>query len=355
MITDSQQEKVSLLRKFKRAYQRLLLVIIGRLFPIKVKQNPNTLPKNILIFLQEKLGDAILTTPLIKNLKKHFPEIQLHLVIFNNASNIFSEDPNIYEVHNFKNDKLGTARRLKKYDFDILFNTKDHPSFTYIALSRYLSATYKVGIDHRFHRNHYHCLISLDFMTHTIDKNCSLLTILNIQSTADDLKPYIPPKKLSSKIDEFAGKMPVKKFIGINLSAGSKEKEWKIDEWKLLINKIDEKFIVFAVDNQLENKKILETECSRVISSPDTTSINDAAAITKNLKLLITPSTGLLHVASCFDIGVVGLYRKDPSDHKRFAPFGIPFKKVIAENHIVSNVPVSQVVSATKELLMEMK
>lgn len=355
MITDSKQEKVSFQRKFKRAYQRLLLLIVGKISPIKVKQNPITTPKNILILVQEKLGDAILTTPLIKNLKKHFPEIQIHLVIFNNASNIFNEDPNIYKVHNFKKEKLATARKLKKYDFDILFNTKDHPSFTFIALIRYLNAAYKVGIDHRFHRNHYHHLISLDFMEHTINKNCSLLTLLNIQPTAADLKPYIPPKKLSPTIDEFAGKMPVKKFIGLNLSAGSKEKEWKIDEWKQLINDIDEKFIIFAVGDQLGNKKILEAGCSRVISSPDTKSINDAAAITKNLKLLITPSTGLLHVASCFDIGVVGLYRKYPSDHERFAPFGIPFKKVIAENHIVANAPVYQVVSATKELLMEMK
>lgn len=355
MITDSKLEKVSFSRKFKRAYQRTLLLIIGFFSPVRIKVNPWSSPKSILIFMQEKLGDAILTTPLLSILKKNFPEIEIHLVIFHKASNIFNDDPNVYQVHNFKKDKIGTARKLKKMKFDILFNTKDHPSFTFIALGRYLNARYKVGIDHYFHKNHYHHLASVDFLAHTIKKNCSILPIFNINPSEIELKPYVPPKKISQQAMQYAEQMPERKLIGINLSAGSKEKEWEVDEWRKFIEEVNEDFVVFAVGDQLGNKKILESEYECVIDSPDTQSINEAAAFVKKLKLLVTPSTGLLHVASCYDIGVVGLYRKDPSDHMRFAPFGVPFKKIIAKDHIVAKVTVSVVVEATQELLSELK
>lgn len=353
MIADSQQEKVSFQRKFKRAYQRIILWVIGKLAPVRHKDNPVVSPKNILVFVQEKLGDAILTTPLFKNLKFQFPEVQIHIVIFHKQSNIFDDDPNISKVHFYKNDKLGTIKRLKKIKFDILFNTKDHPSFTFIILGRYLNANYKVGINHQFHRNHYNHLVQVDFMAHTIEKNCSLLSSWDSPHTKLNLKPYMPPRPITNEVANFAEKMAKGKLVGLNLSAGSSEKEWTTDKWKDFIRNFDEKFVVFAIGDRLADKKLLESECDNIVISPVTKSINDAAALVQKLKLLITPSTGLLHVASCYDIKVVGLYRHDPSDHLRFAPYGLIYKKVIAVDHMVSKIPVKEVVNASRDLLNE--
>lgn len=351
MITDSPKENVSFQRKFKRFYQRSLLWLIGQIAPLKIKENHVTSPKNILVFIQEKLGDAILITPLFKNLKSHFHDIQIHVVIFHKQSNIFENDPNIYKVHNFKKDKIGTTRSLKKLKFDIIFNTKDHPSFTFIILSRYLNARYKVSIDHRFHKNYYNNLLQVDSVAHTIEKNCSILSIWNIPITKLNLKPYMPPQPITNEVGDFAGKMPKQTLIGINLSAGNSEKEWTTNSWKDFIRYFDEKIIVFAIGDRLADKKLLESECNKIIISPNTKSINDAAALVQKLKLLITPSTGLLHVASCYDIKVVGLYRHDPSDHLRFAPYGLNYKKVIAEDHMVSKISVEEVVNACRDLL----
>jgi ADP-heptose:LPS heptosyltransferase len=353
MIIDSLNEKVSLQRKFKRTYQRSLIWIIGRLMPLRYKDRPDATPKNILILVQEKLGDAILTTPLFKNLKILFPDIQIHLVIFHKASSIFDEDPNIFKVHNYKKDKVGVIRHLKKMNFDVLFNTKDHPSMTFILLCRYLNATYKVGIDHVFHRNHFHHLLHVDFMAHIVEKNCSLLFNLSSSAVNFNLKPYIPPKKISSDVATFVEKMPAHTITGINLSAGSREKEWPIEKWKRLIDSLHEVFILFAVGDRIEDKKQLESEYQKVLKSPDTQSINDAAAMVKKLKMLITPSTGLLHVASCFEVKVVGLYRHDPSDHLRFSPYMVRYRKVIADDHRVSHIPVADVLTSARELLNE--
>lgn len=351
MITDSPEEKVTFQKKIKRFYQRSLLWVIGQIAPVKIKRNPVSSPKNILVFVQEKLGDAILITPLFNNLKSQFHNIQIHVVIFHKQSNIFNNDPNIYKVHNFKNDKIGTTRSLKKLKFDIIFNTKDHPSFTFIILGRFLNARYKVSLDHQFHRNHYNHLLQVDSMAHIIEKNCSLFSIWNIPFPKLKFKPYMPPRPITNEVAYFVEKMPKQTLIGINLSAGSTEREWQLDKWKALIRQLDEKFIVFAIGNRLMDKELLESEFRQIEKSPETKTINDAAALVQRLKLLITPNTGLLHVASCCNINVVGLYHNDPLDHMRFAPFSVHHKKLIAGDHILDKIPVAQVVGATQDLL----
>ncbi|NJN27924.1 MAG: glycosyltransferase family 9 protein [Cyclobacteriaceae bacterium] len=350
MITDSKTEKVTFQRKFKRFYQRSLLWLIAKFAPIKAIENPVDTPKNILIFVQEKMGDAILMTPLIKNLKSVFPDILIHLVIFHKQSNIFNDDPNISQVHNFKKDKLSVARTLKKLEFDVLYNTKDHPSFTFVILSRYLNAKYKVSIDHIFHRKHYHHLLSADSMDHTIEKICAVFSIWNISKDKLQLQPYMPPMPVSDEVLEFTENLADQTYIGINLSAGSPEKEWPVDKWNELVNQSNKQFIVFAVGENLPAKVALEADHENILKSPETKNINEAAAIVQKLKMLVTPSTGLMHVASCFDIPVVGLYRQDLADHLRFAPYCRYYEKVIADNHEVSNLSVIEVNTAIDSL-----
>lgn len=353
MITDSPEEKVTLSRKWKRTWQRSLLWAIGIAVPLREKDNPVPIPRNILVFIQEKLGDAILTTPLFRNLKYLYPDIQIHIVLFHKASDIFRNDPNIYRIHNYKADKAGTIRELRKIKFDILFNTKDHPSLTFILLSRYLNADYKVGIFHPFHRNHYDHLLRIDFMAHTIEKNCSLLHILRSPHTNLNDKPYVPPGEISAEVETYLKTMPKKKLLGINLSAGSCEKEWPVEKWQELIETLAKQCIVLAVGPRLSDKAFLESNSNFVVPSPATRNIFEAAALVEQLDMLITPSTGLLHIASCFNTSVVGLYRHDPSDHKRFAPYGVPYRKVIAQDHRVADIDVIKVVRAAQALTEE--
>lgn len=354
MLTDSPDEQVTFKRKFKRAYQRILLRIIGFFFPLRQKNKPPPVPNNILIFVQEKLGDAILTTPLIKKLKDRFPDIQIHLVIFNKASNIFESDANIHQVHNFKANKLATAKKLKKIKFDVLFNTKDHPSFTFIALSRYLNADWKVSLDNPHHRKHFHYLIDVPGNMHIADKNNALMSLWeDPKKSTEIVKPYTPKMSLSEDCMNFIGHMEANKYIGINLSAGSPEREWPLSKWEHVIHELDEQFIVFAVGPRLADKALLEEHNEKVIPSPTTKNIYEAAKIIEKLQLLITLNTGLLHVASCYPIKIVGLYHNDPADYKRFSPYQTTSEMVISDKYFTEKIHEDQVINATRSLLME--
>jgi ADP-heptose:LPS heptosyltransferase len=297
------------------------------------------------------LGDAILLTPLINNLKRAIPHAQIHIITNSPIVSFYKNDPNIDEVHKGKNHYISLFKLIKSHKFDILFCTKDHPSFTFLYQSRLIRARFRVGIEHPYHHGFFNYLIKLDFHKHVIEKNCALLDYMGITYTKENCRPYLPEGNPSAKIKQFADKILNKKYIGINLSAGDKQREWSLDKWIQLVSHIEQRIIVFAMPDRYEDKEEIENKFDHVLSSPPTESIDEVAALLKNLTLLISPDTSLIHLASCVNVNVVGLYNSDIIQAERFYPYLIEYKKCISPTRDIEDIPVDEVGTAVHDIL----
>lgn len=70
-----------------------------------------------------------------------------------------------------------------------------------------------------------------------------------------------------------------------------------------------------------EVKNIIEkNNLSNCILSYPTKTIFDAAELLRNCKILITPDTGILHIASALNIPTVGIYRQNESNFNFWYP-----------------------------------
>lgn len=338
-------------RKAKRLLTASILKLIGR---VPVKDRFDGSLKRICILAQEKLGDAILLTPLIGQLRYHFPELEIHVVAYSDVQSFFRYDPNIQAVYYGKADYIRYFQTLKKQQFDLLFNTKDHASFTFLYQSRLIPARFRVGIWHEQHSGFFHHLIDVDFNRHMIEKNCALLQFLNVVPGQGACRPYIPPGPVSSEIHECASAIPKKKCVGINLSAGEKSREWSFEKWQTLISQLPEPIIIFSMPDRLEEKEMLENEFGHVVKTPPTRSIYDVAELMRPLLLLVTPDTALVHAASSTGTPVVGLYRKDPVHLLRFGPYGIPNRQIVSVSSFVEDIGVDDVLANLASLSEEL-
>jgi ADP-heptose:LPS heptosyltransferase len=175
-------------------------------------------------------------------------------------------------------------------------------------------------------------------------KNCALLTLFGSHPPNDQCRPSLPPMPVSDAIVMFLQKIAVKTIIGINLSAGEMNRQWLEKSWEELLQLYsDETFIVLSGPEGREEKQRIETRFSNVLASPSTQNIYEAGLIIATVKLLITPDTSLIHVASCYDIPVIGLYREAPQDLSRFGPLFIPFELIISATGEVSDISVTAV------------
>lgn len=335
-------------RKAKYLLIRLMLIILR---PLKQIQDFDGELKSIIILAQEKIGDAILLTPLFRNLKRNFPNIEIHVVALSPVYFFFENDANVDVVHKVKQNYFSYFKSIRKRKFDLLFSTKDHPSFTFLYQSRIIPARFRVGIAHTYHEGFFNYLIPLNFHQHIVEKNCALLKFLEVDYTETDCRPYLPENDISENLKSFNKEISTLNCIGINLSAGERDREWQVQKWKNFLEKVNHPVIVFATGSKIADKQELERSFENVIKSPVTKDIFEAASVIRHLRLLISPDTALIHVASCFNVKVVGLYRSQVIHVSRFYPFLTPHELIISSTNQVADILVEEVIQAAEHML----
>ncbi len=304
----------------------------------------------IVILAQEKLGDAILLTPLFRELKKLHPAVEIHVVCLGLNAAFFEGDPHVDRVYSVKTDYPGYFRAIRPQKFDVLFNTKDHPSFNFLVHTRLIRARYRVGIRHPMHKGFFHVLLDWPFHTPIVEKNCAILSYLFPDSRVRDFRPYLPPSQSREIICAAGRELRQQEGVLVNLSAGQPEREWPLEKWHKLLEKTDRPVAVLAMPERLEDKRYLERHLPKAIKTEPTRDIYEAAELVRNARLIITPDTSLIHVASCHATPVVGLYRADVEHLRRFGPYAVEAEQVISPSARVADIDAAEVWKAWRRL-----
>lgn len=339
--------------KKKRRFRQKLAGILQRLLHKPLLLPPYGGPlRSVVILAQEKFGDAILLTPLLGQLKRYFPQCTLHVVTFSKATcDFFQDDRNIDHLHIVKGNAWRYYRKILGQRFDMLFNTKDHPSTNFLLQSLLIRAEKKAGIDSPYHRGIYDYLVDLDFHTPIALKNCGLVTLLGKKTELAECRPYIPEKTVTGNMRLFLDALPPGTCIGLNISAGGPTRYWTEENWISLADAFpEERFLVFSAPDDRHIKKRIEHSCPNIDTAPETANLYEAALLAAKLKLLVTPDTAMVHVASCVNIPVLGLYGKAGQDLSRFGPFLVEHRIIASLTALVRDIPAETVIATMKEM-----
>jgi len=335
-----------------KKYSKLFAITImqsrwGRLTSKNIQSKEIT---TIIILAQERFGDIIVMTPLLRVLRKSFPHLDITVLGVTNIIDILKPDANLNQVCNIKHADKQLKKQIFSRTYDLLYNTKDHPSFTFIKLSGKIKADHKVGILHERHQGFFHHLFPLDDALPTVEKNMALLDYLGVKITDEDMRPYLPEGPIASEIKEFIHGLEDKDIIGINLSASNRNKEWGIKRWREFLCEIKEEVVILSTQDHLANKQILEKEFPQVIPSPLTPSIFDVGYLVQNMRVLVTADTSLVHVASCYNTPIVALYRLE-RDLKKFKPLSQINRVHVTPTGIIDDIDPTDVVQSYKSVL----
>ena len=334
----------------KRALARMIIRLAGRR---KATGPPPRSPQSFVILAQEKLGDAILMTPLFANLKRLFPGAGITVVAFSRIGWFFEAHPHVDRVLYAKPDWLAFFRRARRETYDVLFNSKDHPSFTFLFVTLLLRTRHTVGFDHPYHQGYFHHLLTGPFHRHMVEKYCDFLRYLAGESARLQCRPSLPDGPVSAAVREFLSRKAGSYELVANLSAGEPDREWSLERWKEFFSGEKRPAVVVSMPGRYADKRMLEREFAQIQPSPGTQSIFDAAALIRHARCLVSPDTALVHVAACSDTPVVALYRADPDHVRRFGPLSSRHRSLVSPSYRVEDIPPSEAVEATEELLGE--
>ncbi len=331
----------------------LLLRLLLILTPGRAKVTPPEITEKskILIIRLNRIGDALVTTPFIKVLSEiYHPQITVLADTKNKF--VFEKCPGVTRVITFEKGIgyfLKLIKDLNKNEFDYVFDLHDDVSTTVSLILSRIKVNNIIGFEKNTKKIYSHVVIKPDStITHVIDRSMALLNFSIRKPGRLDINVHfeVSEKRNNNIVGMLQEMFPAKKFlIGINISSGSKARFWGVDRYQQLLSSIDyEKYEVILLSSP-NDSELLNLISVKKVDTFFTKDFEEFAAVIKNLDLLFTPDTSVVHLASAYRIPVFGLYVKYQTNDVIWYPFKSEYQAVITEEPDFKNLSFNEVIN----------
>jgi predicted lipopolysaccharide heptosyltransferase III len=266
----------------------------------------------ILLLQLKRIGDLILTTPVVAALREQFPDAEVTIIVSSECAELLPAISGVDRIlmarRNLRDLPAFFAVAGKKFDYCVDFTRNDRS-----ALLAFLSRARKRIVSYRVRdRSKSRARIYTDFVNvrmrdlHTIDYNLSLLGPLGIERVSFPLHLQLP-QSAHEKADALRRNWNVSKpYIVLHPGSARQEKLWEARRWAQVIER-------FGRDNQLE--LILtsggskheqahvtaiksETRQQKIIDLSGKTDLLTLAALIAGARLLVTVDSAPMHLAA---------------------------------------------------------
>jgi len=327
-------------------FKNIILKLILILNP-KSKMNSFGIigPESSILFIRlNRIGDALVTTPLFKVIKE---ELDCYIYVLADKKNhfVFENNPNIDEVLVFEKGLKG-FRNVKSFvksnNVTTVVDLHDDVSTTVTLLMAYLPVAQKFGLKKETEKYYSKTVKKLDpSKHHVIERVLEISKLLNIDYEKENVNIdyHLSETSLTTAKNFIDQKIHDKKYlVGVNISAGSPARFWGVDRFKKLISVFTDyniNLLILTSARDLELAEQISEGKYLIFHSPD---FNEFSAMISNLDFLFTPDTSIVHIASAFQIPLFGIYVKYKTDDMIWSPYKSNFDCVITEEPNFNNL-----------------
>jgi len=279
------------------------------------------MPQKILLVQTAFIGDAVLTTPLIKAVKKKFPDSKLSVLLIPETEGLLKNNPYVDEVIVY--DKRRQDKSL--HSFFQLVNKIRHERFDLALVphrsyrSSFLVFLSKIPERIGFDKNQASFFLTKKVIyqnsLHEIDRNLSLIES-NGLPIEEKLPELFPDKNNFAKAESFLSENKIStndKIVAIAPGSTWATKRWLPEGFARVADGLiqNEKVKVIFIGGKGEEK--LGYEISGLMQSEPVIafgklSLLESAALLSKCKLLLANDTALVHMAVAMKIPVVEIY-----------------------------------------------
>lgn len=284
-----------------------------------------------LIIRLSSIGDIVLTTPVIRCLKKQVVTAEVHLLT--KASFRALAEPNKYidKVHYLENDLDAVIEELKTEDFDYVIDL--HHNLRTLKIKRALGkeafSFNKLNIEKWLYTNF---KINRLPDIHIVDRYLETLTSFGIKNDGAGLNYFIPEKDRVQEKDipasHHAG------YIGVVIGAALNTKKMPLHKLQELCAAINHPIILLGGKEDAENGQLIAAANPyKVYNACGKFNLNESADLVRRAKLIITHDTGLMHVAAAFKRPVVSVWGNTVPEFGMYPYYGKNYTLAISKNN----------------------
>jgi lipopolysaccharide heptosyltransferase II len=283
--------------------------------------------KKILCIKPRGIGDIILSTIILENLKSFFPKSEIHYLTEYFAKRAVENNPLISKILTFnKNDFiLSIIRKVRKEKYDLIIDLWSNPKTAQITF--FSGVKNRAGYDKKGRRYAYNFLGKPGTMgKHAAEDNLAILDAIGVPIISKNIF-----YETSSEEKNFAQKFLEDKIIrnenlliGIIPSGGWKSKRCDANKWteicsdlhKSLMTKI---IILWGPGDEDDKKFIYDHLKPTPLIAPETT-FGQLTALIEKCDLIIANDSGPMHAAAALGIPTIGIFGPtNPENHRPFS------------------------------------
>lgn len=281
--------------------------------------------KKILCIKPRGIGDIILSTIVLENLKEFFPTADIHYLTEEFAKLSVANNPLVAKTITMKKSEfIGCViRRVRKEKYDLVFDFWSNPRSAQIT---FLSgAKFRVGFSYRVRKYAYNHLAAPGRGSrHSAEHNLELLHALNIPISTKNIHFYLSESE-KSKAAEYRSNHFKKSdlVLGIIPSGGWESKRCDASKWiefcKALHSAFHNKFLIlWGPGDELDANEIFSVvnNCGSLAPQTD---VSEMAGLISNCDIVIANDSGPMHIAAALKIPTIGIF--GPTDPLKHGPY----------------------------------
>ena len=268
------------------------------------------------------IGDTLIATPLLRELRQSLPRSRIDVLVFwKGSKDLLAHNPNVDRIvqKNILSDDPQTLLRffneLRREHYDISLNTHPQGRVEYRCVARAVGASLRVSheYDHFswWDRLLVNRTLPQDYGIHSVENNLRLLDLLDIRRTIEkpELELFLQAEErvwAANFVADHA--INNQRCIGIHVGSGTTKnlrfKRWPLHNYASLVSRLVNRYqetpiLLFGGPEEFsDNQLIANLAGGSKVWIPRTPSVRHAAALLEHCSVFLSVDNLMMHLAA---------------------------------------------------------
>jgi ADP-heptose:LPS heptosyltransferase len=252
------------------------------------------------------IGDVVLTTPVLRALKNQL-NCELHYITKKAFAEILEHNPSVDKIYTIDKSINEVITELKAEHYDFVIDL--HKNVRTLSLKRKLGCK-----SYSFPKLNRKKWLLVNFKRasmpdkHVVDRYFETVKPLGVVNDDLPCDYYIQAQDEVNVTNHFG--LEQKSFVTLAIGAQFATKRMSFQKLQGIIRQIEKPIILVGgpTDRELADKIVTEFPSKQLFSACGNYTLSQSASIVKQSSVILTNDTGMMHIASCFQVPTVSVW-----------------------------------------------
>jgi len=287
----------------------------------------------VLIIRFSSIGDIVLTTPVLRNLFQQMHKgVEIHYLTKHRFKSLLEPNPYVTKVYGIEKSTNEIIEELKGENYDYVIDL--HVNLRSARVKHALKM-----ISFSFKKYNWQKWLLVNFgvnkmpKVHIVDRYMETLKPFSIENDGKGLDYFFQEGKDTSPVE--MPELHRTGYVALAIGAAHWRKKPRRKQYIELCQKVNCPIVLLGgPSEETEGSEIATASGKHVWNTAGKLSLDGSAALIRDSKLVITPDTGMMHIAAAFKKPIISLWGATVPDFGMYPYLNENLDERIAADHL---------------------